>query len=376
MQAGLRAIFTERKPIAGLDGVRALCVLLVLADHSRIPGFEGWGGKVGVFLFFTISGFLITPILYRARKKVEANSLRPRDALRDFLIKRILRIFPLYYVSLTVFVVPLLLLSRAKGTELYARFGDILPWLYGYGTNIYVAHIAHAWPGSLSHFWSLAVEQQYYVVFPLLFVGLATRRWPVALLVFAGVTLAIGWLWFGGRDDIVFYASTLTGFYALALGGWFGLRAMDVPRQGSPMSDAGIILLFVAQCALAFWLHGSQPGGDIATTALPPLAGMLLLLLTRAQNGTLVALLETPVLRGLGVVSYGFYIFHNLVLGQTNALTRHMIEIFVVTAPPADSASFTMARFAVSLVITFALSILFFVVLERPLLRLRGPRAA
>ncbi len=166
-----------------LDGVRGLAVLMVLLDHfvgdmlpptnsvERVIVYVTAYGAYGVDLFFVLSGFLITGILYDARDKT--------SYFRNFYMRRFLRIFPLYYgvLALLFFVAPLIpLLQGATLDYLVERQA----WAWLYGVNIYTA-IRGEWALSfINHFWSLSVEEQFYLFWPLVVYLLARR--PQALI--------------------------------------------------------------------------------------------------------------------------------------------------------------------------------------------------
>jgi peptidoglycan/LPS O-acetylase OafA/YrhL len=166
--------------IPSLDGLRAIAIGLVLLEHLRgtagfpsIPALDCIEiGKLGVRIFFVISGFLITSLLLRESQMTGSIDLRA------FYVRRVLRIFPAFYIYVTVVA----LLDTAGGSNLVAtRAGDYLAAIT-YTANY---HRDHGW--TLGHIWSLSVEEQFYLVWPAI-VMLAGRTWSLRLAVF---TLAL-----------------------------------------------------------------------------------------------------------------------------------------------------------------------------------------
>jgi peptidoglycan/LPS O-acetylase OafA/YrhL len=290
-----------------LDALRAFAVLAVLFAHfvwhppfglSLIP----WAA-FGVQLFFVLSGFLITGILLDCRKEIELG-VSPFWMLRQFYIRRFLRIFPLYYaVVLAGYLIGL------RG------FHDSLGWNLAYLTNYYIVAIG-GWIHEASHLWTLSVEEQFYLVWPWLVLFLPSR-WLlpsfVAIALFAPLyrIAAIGWWgqWF-----------SVTPFASLDCFGAGGLLAMAQRRDhaGNPrlrrvLCATGIVC-GVPLVVLALASH-VPPESVAARLGLMNLAMTLLFipLISGAADGfagMLGSLLSRRPLLYVGQISYAIYIFH------------------------------------------------------------------
>jgi peptidoglycan/LPS O-acetylase OafA/YrhL len=138
-----------------LDGVRGIAILMVLAYHFMPVAGIGW---VGVSLFFVLSGFLIS---WRLEQSIESDHY-----FRHFYIRRILRIVPLYMVVLVVLLILVPLLLPVFVTSSYAELLGLQGWYWTFTQNLYNAR--HGWPDNITlvHFWSLAVEMQFYLLWP------------------------------------------------------------------------------------------------------------------------------------------------------------------------------------------------------------------
>src|SRR4051812_38390961 len=197
--------------VPALDGLRGFAILLVLLLHftpmgeasTKIGAIGKWiasAGGIGVDLFFVLSGFLITGILLDAKGTPHF--------FRNFYARRTLRIFPLYYGVLFVcfILVPLFHPFNAEEQQVAHEQG----WLWLYGTNIRESMSGADWPFhrgwiSMDHFWSLAVEEHFYLVWPLA-VFLLNRRAMIAtcFIAIAGALAWRLWLFFSGDESMAY----------------------------------------------------------------------------------------------------------------------------------------------------------------------------
>jgi peptidoglycan/LPS O-acetylase OafA/YrhL len=306
-----------------LDGVRGLAVLMVLLYHfvaqttatNRFEAGVGWVlnfGLLGVDLFFVLSGFLITGILYDTRES-------PRY-FRSFYMRRVLRIFPLYYGVLAVvfFVVPLV--PALRGAEV-AELREHQWWAWLYGVNVYLA-LQGGWVLSyIEHFWSLAVEEHFYFVWPLVVWLLADR--PRRLM---GVALTVAALSFAARVAALLFgvstiaASVLTPFQldALCLGGFFAVCVRQ-PGGEAAVRRALVPMALVAGSLLLadFGMHRFTDSGLSVTRALRGgvfrigLAALLLHALFASPASLTARFFRSRALVTLGTYSYGLYVYHH-----------------------------------------------------------------
>jgi peptidoglycan/LPS O-acetylase OafA/YrhL len=302
-----------RRHIPALDGIRAIAVMAVLANHYTVlfeidktgpPGdLIQWiadRGVYGVDLFFALSGFLITGILL--------DSKGDRRYFSTFYARRMLRIFPLYYAYLfVVFVVVRLSIHHRRGEDILP-FAN--PWLY-------VAYLSNwsAGTGSmdklLGHMWSLAVEEQFYLVWPLV-VSVLSARWLARACVATAVTaLAIrcllAWLGFDGET---IYRSTPTRMDCLTSGALFALAIRDeswriLIRRLSPVAWASL----GAGIALVAWYgHGFYRLDPLVMTvgySLSAAASGLFIYSMAVPGGRLAGLLELGPLRRWADIATG-----------------------------------------------------------------------
>jgi peptidoglycan/LPS O-acetylase OafA/YrhL len=271
-----------------LDGLRACAALMVMVFHFS-QAFHGPPalilGQTGVDLFFALSGFLITTILLQSPHG-------DRHELRNFYIRRTLRIFPLYYMALGLFCI---------------LFGGVSSWYWVYLQNIAVA--LH-WPQSgPSHFWSLAVEEQFYLVWPFLILFWPRRWLAVTMWGVVGLSLALRIVLV--HTQVALFYFTLTRLDGLAGG---GLLAYYYSRGVLARYKAALAVLFaVGLTSLGdedLLTHASASVQVLKYTSASAAYVAAIGLLICTADSVVHRVLRSRPARAIGRVSYGMYVFH------------------------------------------------------------------
>jgi peptidoglycan/LPS O-acetylase OafA/YrhL len=297
-----------------IQGLRAVAVLLVIADH--LLG-DPVGGFIGVDVFFVISGFLITGLLLREGER------RGRISLREFYARRVRRILPVALLVLAATVVAshlVLLPSRAA-----AAWHDAL-WAGGFLANVHMAQVGTDYfaqglpPSPLQHYWSLSVEEQFYVVWPLLLLvlfalgrrlGWLTRRATLAVLA-AAITLG-SLLWsvhLTATAPTDAYFSTATRAWELSLGALVALSARTLVRLPTWLRASAGWAGLAGIAAGAALISESTPFPGSAAL-LPVVATGVVLAAGNPRGGPGASLaLGNPVVQYVGNISYSLYLWH------------------------------------------------------------------
>ena len=294
---------------ADIDGLRAIAVAAVVLFHAEVPGFGG--GYVGVDVFFVISGYLITQLLAGSA----APTLRLR--LRDFYIRRVRRIFPaLCVTSLTVALagVAILLpwdLARfgyyLAGTSLLAT--NVAEWKLGIG--YFQSNMAHV---PIAHFWSIAIEEQFYLVYPITFwlIRKYLPRYRTSALIALAVSSLAVCVWGSYHAPAANYLLAPSRAWALLLG---GALATVAPRPATSrflnelFAMAALVTLGLA---CLFYAPSTRYPGVYALA--PCVASAVLIHTGREQRTVAGKLLSWRPLVFTGLISYSLYLWHFPVL--------------------------------------------------------------
>jgi peptidoglycan/LPS O-acetylase OafA/YrhL len=298
----------NRSYYPALDGLRGLAILLVVFYHNF--GFIRYFifGWLGVDLFFVLSGFLITDILLKTRGQ--------EHYLRNFYLRRILRIFPLYYATLVV----LLLIVPALDPRLLnlQYFIDNQVWLWTYLQNwLYIFNPPPSDSLALNHFWSLAVEEQFYLVWPLLIMLIKNPRWLLGVMVLLLLSV-IGlrcYLWIARIQGLAYYnLYTFSRIDGICIGSMLALMRI-IDRKAINRYFTLIVLSLAAINFLFYFFNRNNQFSYpyLAITGYTTFAVLFGLLVNEGieRNNVIInRIFGNPVLKFFGSISYSLYIFH------------------------------------------------------------------
>jgi len=313
-----------------IQGLRAVAVILVILAHASVPGFEG--GYVGVDVFFVISGYVITSLLLRQpRRHVRSN-------LAYFYARRIRRIVPAATLTLvaTTFAAYFLLgtnfVPQLLGDVRWASLFSANFRLIHTGSNYFIPGVA---PSLVTHYWSLAVEEQFYLFFPLVVFSLTwlapirNRAMSLGLFLVAAIGASAWYSWhLTPISPTVAYYSPFTRFWEIALGGLVTLIPSAWARRTPYINSAVAVAAFVVLIVVVWRLNTTSvyPG---VLAWWPCGASAVLLWTGQASAGGVVTWLSWRPVRYIGDISYSLYLWHYVWL---------MLPLQMVHPPTSDWA--------------------------------------
>jgi peptidoglycan/LPS O-acetylase OafA/YrhL len=351
--------------IPALDGLRGLAIILVIFFHFTVNDKSADGirrvilhatnaGWIGVDLFFVLSGFLITSILLDAKGT--------QGYFRNFYMRRVLRIFPLYYGTLLVAFVIIPLFHPVAVRNEWALW-------------VYLANFFPARGSAFIHFWSLAVEEQFYLVWPAV-VLLLGRRWLMGVcvaLIATALACRFQRVLTGANTELTYYmihcrmdSLAVGALLALAARGQGGMAALATPAKVT-MAVSVAVLGGIYVYNHAFFGYADKRVQTIGYTLLALFFGSLLVLTVLAKPGAVLGrAFSTPALRFFGKYSYGIYVIHGLL----HPWIKHQFPPEAMPKGPLFYAA-VAGRIAIGTAISVAGAVLIWHIYEKHFLKLK-----
>ena len=313
-----------------LDGLRALSVAIVFAIHA-FPQASFPGG-LGVDVFFVISGFLITRILLKELRTTGGIDLKA------FYIKRALRLYPALLAMSLAFLAAFFMFRRGIPFEELAFTGIAVAYL----SNIWMT-VSGEYIGHLTHTWSLAMEEQFYIIWPAMLLLLVKSRiprtWVVVLVAALSLASLIGWAVIGSEQPY----NPLTKAGGLLAGCVTACLVERRPWQSTKLAYVALAVFVAVFAAETFGLVTREFSLPVVSLTLP-----FLILHAAFGQSFLVRALSAKWLVHLGVISYGLYLWHYPVFSALHSFGLDGILGTVVAAGATYSAAWLSYRFVES----------------------------
>ncbi len=349
---------------ADIDGLRAFAVLSVIFYHLGMTNILK-SGYVGVDIFFIISGYLITSIIYTQMLTSSSTSLKGSFSLLDFYERRVRRILPVFFLVVLVtlllgntFLVDFFLNELTNSIFSVIAIGANFHF---WGDQGYFAIESHFTP--LLHMWSLAIEEQFYIFFPLLLGYLVRKSKPIIKILFS-ITI-ISFI----ACVVTSFISQKTAFYWLPFRGWElllgSLLAIISVKAGQDTSlikctkkwQHNILSIFTIFLLLfsVTYLETLSSVFPSYIALIPCIASLLCIELGKNKESIIYKLLSLPILVGIGKISYSLYLWHWVII------------VFIGNIIITNSFKLNFTQQIISFILTFILTLLSYYFLEQPI---------
>lgn len=344
------------KYIVGLNGIRALAVFFVILSHRFPQGHVIHTfplGSYGVDIFFVLSGFLISRSLFSQIIANNEGIVSKQIILKSFFYKRCLRIFPIYYL--------LLLFMYLSSGVIGNQFKENVLWYLFYSSN-YLNFFENRWFGSLAHFWSLSVEEQFYIFWPLLLLFVFKKR--ILMLIFSLVIVGTIYPFLlDGKSSIL----TLACVNAFAIGALLAYVEIINPNYKYIFIKTlkivflpVLILVFLHHVVLNIPYFSERLAISIIAVAI------ISYCLYNSKSFLVTNILGNKILNFIGVISYGIYLYHNVVPKYWSWGLRKMN-----ITTPSLKYQFSYFEFFIQTIFIIGISYLSWIIIERPILKLK-----
>lgn len=360
-----------------LNGIRFIAVFLVLLDHWLVPILPIPLGHLGVVIFFVLSGFLITRILFLNADEIQINQSSGWPKIIRFIYRRSLRIFPIYFILLIIgFIFNI------------SNFKELWPWLLSYTPNIYIM-IKGQWLGTWDHLWSLAVEEQYYLIFPYFILFFNKKKYVrlFVIMITLGILSRLIFYVIVPHDSIEKYwmFSYVNPFSAIDCFGLGGLLAYYYHYNNTyflKIAKKNFFLVITLSGVLVSLLlsHYSKYTYDnlwfsILERSFSALFAFFLIgTALLEKNNYLGKVLENNVVVYLGSISYGIYLYHNLVFNyyhlNENTIWGYLSNRFSYLS--SLTSEFILLKFLINFLLLIGLASFSWHFIEKPINRFKN----
>ena len=361
-----------------LNGIRFIAVFLVLIDHWLIPiNPFSFFGHLGVVMFFVLSGFLITRILFENADSCRANHSSPIVKMVRFIYRRSLRIFPIYFLLLAV-----------GGIFSLSNFSEIAGWLISYTPNFYII-LHNRWMGVWDHLWSLAVEEQYYLFFPYFIFFISAAKYPRLLIwmLLIGIGSRLSFFLLASHEVkesfwMISYVNPLAAIDSFGLGGILAYLYHYKNEQFVNLVSRSYFLpiSLLAFVGILYFSHVSINTHDNIWAIVFErfFAGFFSFFLIAQAIGSrswmLGRFLTYSWVSYIGQISYGIYLYHNVVYNYYHEKGNTIIGYLATFLPNlnVELPNFILIKFVLSLIIVIILASFSWFFIEKPINRFKN----
>ena len=366
----------REKYFSQLNGIRFIAVFLVLLDHWLVPILPVPLGQLGVVIFFVLSGFLITRILFISSDEIKLNNTQALPKILRFIFRRSLRIFPIYFILLGIGLLFNL-----------SNFRSLWPWLVFYLPNFYI--MLHSnWLGVWDHLWSLAVEEQYYLFFPYFIFSISQKKFKYLFpsMIVIGIMSRI--IFYTTHTHTLLesnwmsnYVNPISTLDSFGLGGLlaylfhyhYSVFTKISQIQGSVFISLSCVLISLYFSKVSNFVYDNIWFTVLEKTFDGIFAFFLIMETITQKKHILGKFLEHATITYLGLISYGIYLYHNLIYNHFHtkstlwSILENNIEAF-----QSDLANFVLIRFAFNFMILIGLASLSWFFIEKPINRFKN----
>jgi peptidoglycan/LPS O-acetylase OafA/YrhL len=284
-----------------LDGLRFFAVFFVIISHwfpkSHFLNFTP-NGSIGVTIFFVLSGFLISSILFRYKEKIQRGDSTIGETLKVFFIRRSLRIFPIYYL--------LIFFLFIYG---YPAITENILYFVSYTSNILMFK-EQTFFGTVSHLWTLSVEEQYYLIWPFILFLLQQKRVKVVILIL--ILFSVSTQFIMNQSFEYYNFLTFNAFDAFGLG---SLLAYYKLYQEESLNSLQNILMGIVAVMSIFFISKLEFFTTQTFVSCLTVIFLIFIMSAKYKNAFFNKLLRNSVLMYIGKISYGIYLFHTFIPG-------------------------------------------------------------